>query len=67
MSLGELRSKLKNKEDSEMKAMLQIQKDDLNNELAEEHPLHESSNPKEADADDEPDEGPGPVYNAEQN
>ncbi|KAH0702539.1 hypothetical protein KY285_016817 [Solanum tuberosum] len=41
--------------------MFQIQRDDLNNELAEEHHLHESSNLKEADADYEPDEGPDPV------
>ncbi|KAH0710158.1 hypothetical protein KY290_011481 [Solanum tuberosum] len=62
MSLEELRSKLKNKEDSEMEEMLQIHKNDLNNELVEEHPLHESSNSKGAD---EPDEGLGPVDNVE--
>lgn len=49
-----------------MEEMFQIQRDDLNNELVEEHLLHESSNLKEADADYEPDEGPGPVDSAEQ-
>ncbi|KAH0696321.1 hypothetical protein KY290_013683 [Solanum tuberosum] len=44
-----------------MEEMFQIQRDGLNSELAEEYPLHESSNLKEADADYEPDEGPGPV------
>jgi len=46
--------------------MFQIQRDDLNNELAEEHHLHESSNLKEADADYEPDEGPSLLDSAEQ-
>lgn len=66
MSLEKLRSKLQNKKDSEMEEMLQIQRNDLNSELAEEYPLHESSNPKEANADDELDEGPGLIDNAEQ-
>ncbi|KAH0682554.1 hypothetical protein KY290_021135 [Solanum tuberosum] len=65
-SLEELRSKLQNKEDSEMEEELQIQGDGLNSELAEEYPLHESSSPKEAYADDELDEGLGPADNAEQ-
>ena len=48
-----------------MEGLLQIQRDGLNNELAEEYSLDESSNLKEADAVDEPDEGPDPVDNAE--
>lgn len=61
-----MRSKLQNKEDSEMEEMIQIQRDDLNNQLAEEHPFHESSNLKEVDVDDVPDERPGPLNIAEQ-
>ncbi|KAH0689265.1 hypothetical protein KY289_016623 [Solanum tuberosum] len=58
--------KLQNKKDFEMEELLQIQRDGLNSELAEEYHLHESNNPKEVDADDEPDEGLGPIDNAEQ-
>jgi len=46
--------------------LIQIHRDDLNSELAEEHPHHESNNLKEADADYEPDEGPCPLDSAEQ-
>ena len=46
--------------------MLQNHRDGLNSELAEEHPLQESNNLKEDDADDEPDEGPGPLDSSEQ-
>ncbi|KAH0699521.1 hypothetical protein KY284_013736 [Solanum tuberosum] len=49
-----------------MEEMFQIQRDDLNNELTEEHLLHESNNLKKADVDYEPDEGPGPVDSVEQ-
>ena len=49
------------KEVSEIEELLQNQRDGLNSELAEEHSLHESSNLKEANADNEPDEGPGPL------
>ncbi|KAH0698902.1 hypothetical protein KY284_013117 [Solanum tuberosum] len=58
--------KLENKEDSEMEELFWIQRNSLNSELAEEHPLHVSNNLKEADADYEPDEGPGPIDSAEQ-
>ena len=54
------------KEVSEIEELLQNQRDGLNSELAEEHPLHESNNLKEDDAYDEPDEGPGPIDSAEQ-
>ena len=53
------------KEVSEIEELLQNQRDGLNSELAEEHPLHESNNLKEDDADDEPDEEPGPLDSAE--
>ena len=38
----------------------------MNCELAEKHSLHESSNLKEADADEKPDEGPDPLDNVVQ-
>lgn len=65
MSFDELRSKLQNK-DTEMEEMFQIKRDDLNNELAEGHPLHEYNNLKEVDEDDEHDEGPRPLDSGEQ-
>lgn len=37
----------------------------LNSEPAKEYPFHESNNSKEADIDDEPDEGPNPIDNVE--
>ena len=46
--------------------MLQNQRDGLNSELVEEHPLHESNNLKEDYVNDEPDERPGPLDSAEQ-
>ena len=36
-----------------------------NSEPAKEYPFHESNNSKEADIDDEPDEGPNPIDNVE--
>ena len=54
------------KEVPEIKELLENQRDSLNSELAEEHPFHESNNLKEDDADDEPDEGPGPLDSSEQ-
>ena len=50
----------------EMEEMFQIKRDDLNNELAEGHPLHEYNNLKEVDEDDEHDEGPRPLDSGEQ-
>lgn len=58
--------RLQNKEVFEIEELLQIQRDRLINELVEEHPLHKSTNLKEADANDEPNERPGPVDKAEQ-
>ena len=49
------------KEVFEIEELLQNQRNGLNSELAEEHPLQESNNLKEDDADDEPDERPGPL------
>ena len=49
-----------------IEVFLQNQRDGLNSHPTEEHPLHESNNLKEGDADDEPDEGPGPLDSAEQ-
>ena len=54
------------KEEPEIEEFLQNQRDGLNSELVEENPLHESNNLKEDDADDEPDEGPGPLDSFEQ-
>lgn len=62
-NLKELRSKLRNKKDSEM---FQIQKYDLNNGLDEEHPLHEPNNLEECDADYEPNKGVDPIDSVEQ-
>ena len=62
----EMRSKLQNKEKFEMEEMFHIWRDDLNNKLAEAHPLHEPNNLKEANVDDVPDEGPSPLDIAEQ-
>lgn len=58
-----LKEKLKRKKNSEMEGLLQNQRDVLYSELADEHCLHESRNFKEADANDEPDEGLGHVDN----
>ena len=44
-----------------MEELLQNQRDCLNSELAKEYSLHESNNLTEDDADDEPNEGPGPL------
>ena len=63
MSLEEFRSC--KKEVSKMEELLQNQRDCLNSELAKEYSLHESNNLTKTDADDEPDEGPGPLDNAE--
>ena len=49
-----------------MEGVLQNQRDDINSELVAEHSLHDSSNLKEVDADDEPDEVPSPLDIAEQ-
>ena len=46
--------------------MLHNQRDGLNSEFVEEHPLHESNNLKKDDADDELDERPGFLDSAEQ-
>ena len=59
MSLEEFRSC--KKEVYEMEELLQNRRDGVNNDLAKEHSLHESNNLTEADVDDEPDEGPGPL------
>ena len=47
-----------------MEGLLQNQRDGLNSELAE-HPLHESNNLKEDEANYEHEEGPGPLDSAE--
>ena len=57
---------LQNKEDSKIDEMFQIQGHDPNNELAEEHPRHDSNNLKETDADDEPNGGSSFVESVEQ-
>ena len=44
-----------------MEELIQNQRDCLNSELAKEYSLHESNNLIEDDADDEPNEGPGPL------
>lgn len=65
MSLEELRSLMR--EDFDMEELLHIHRDGLNSELSEEHPRHESINIKEANADDEHDEGLGLLESAEKN
>ena len=51
--------KLQGKKFLRQKSFLKNQRDGLNSEFDEEHPLHESNNLKEDDADDKPDQGPG--------
>ena len=64
MSLEEFRScKI---EVFEMEELLQNWRDSLNSELPNEYSRHEYNNPTEADADDEPDEGLGPLDSVEQ-
>ena len=47
-----------------IEVFLQNQRDGLNSHPTEEHPLHESNNLKEYDADYQPEEGPGPLDSA---
>ena len=47
-----------------MEELIQNHRDCLNSELAKEYSLHESNNLTKTDADDEPDEGPGPLDSA---
>lgn len=66
MSLEELVSKLQKKEDYEMEETCQILRDNMNNELDKEHPLHDCNDPKDVNEDYEHDEGHSPIDNAEQ-